>query len=347
MENQKLTLEQQIDYIWNNIKGFHLVHLIYTGHKLGIFDLFIDNKNEVGLTIKQISDLKKLDFDYIEKWCFCAIAWKILDDKEGDRLQLSEHMDAILGKPGDPRYLLPYITACIEHFGPDMKEHYKYIKSGGIFKFQEHGNEFSRSIGEITEGLQTLMVRRILPNLESVNKVLTRGGNLLDVGCGTAKLLIKAQNLFPKSKFYGLDIDKEGIAIANENITKCKLKDNISILNFDEDTLPEDSTMDVVTLVEVLHEIPRVDRLKVFKTIYKLMKKNGTLVILDETMPVRKDLRISEYSLAIQTQYNEMTWGNVVPNAEEQDKLLSNSGFVNINRSNIGGYFTLLVAHPN
>ena len=80
---------------------------------------------------------------------------------------------------------------------------------------------------------------------------------------------------------------KEGIAIANENITKCKLKDNISILNFDEDTLPEDSTMDVVTLVEVLHEIPRVDRLKVFKTIYKLMKKNGTLVILDETMPVR------------------------------------------------------------
>ena len=42
-----------------------------------------------------------------------------------------------------------------------------------------------------------------------------------------------------------------------------------------------------------------------------------------------------------------MTWGNVVPNAEEQDKLLSNSGFVNINRSNIGGYFTLLVAHPN
>ena len=52
MENQKLTLEKQIDYIWNNIRGFHLVHLIYTGHKLGIFDLFIDNKNEAGLTIK-------------------------------------------------------------------------------------------------------------------------------------------------------------------------------------------------------------------------------------------------------------------------------------------------------
>ena len=81
MENLKLTLEQQIDYIWNNIRGFHLVHLIYTGHKLGIFDLFIDAKNEAGLTIKQISDFKKLDFDYIEKWCFCAIAWKILDDK--------------------------------------------------------------------------------------------------------------------------------------------------------------------------------------------------------------------------------------------------------------------------
>ena len=44
MENKKLTLEEQIDYIWNNIRGFHLVHLIYTGHKLGIFDLFIDNK---------------------------------------------------------------------------------------------------------------------------------------------------------------------------------------------------------------------------------------------------------------------------------------------------------------
>ena len=76
--------------------------------------------------------------------------------------------------------------------------------------------------------------------------------------------------------------------------------------------------------------------------IYKLMKKNSTLVIIDETMPIRKDPRISEYSLAIQTQYNEMTWGNVVPNAEEQDKLLSNSGFVNINRSNIGGILPYL-----
>ena len=95
-------------------------------------------------------------------------------------------------------------------------------------------------------------------------------------------------------------------------------------------------------LLKVLHEIHRVDRLRVFKTIYKLMKKNSTLVIIDETMPIRKDPRISEYSLAIQTQYNEMTWGNVVPNAEEQDKLLSNSGFVNINRSNIGGILPYL-----
>ena len=69
-------------------------------------------------------------------------------------------------------------------------------------------------------------------------------------------------------------------------------------------------------------------------------------MILDETYPEDADLRNPDAALAVQTQFNEMTWGNVVPTAGQQEALLSDAGLEIIDRSTIGGIFTQLVAAP-
>ena len=95
-------------------------------------------------------------------------------------------------------------------------------------------------------------------------------------------------------------------------------------------------------MIEVFHEISENKRGSVLKNIFKLLKKNGYLIILDETMPERKNLKNPEANLAVLTQYNEMTWGNVVPKASEQEELLVEAGFSQPDRKLIGGLFTLL-----
>ena len=76
---EEKSLDYQIKYIWDNIKGFHIVHYIYTGHELGLFDLIAKNK-ENGISIKELSLSKSLNFSYLSKWCHSGLAWGILED---------------------------------------------------------------------------------------------------------------------------------------------------------------------------------------------------------------------------------------------------------------------------
>lgn len=336
------TLENQIKYMWKNIKGFHVIHYIYTGNELGLFSL-IAQKGDSGISIEELASVKSLHLPYIEKWCFSGIAWGILEDCNGN-IRLCDHMEYILTKPGDPRYLMPYVKACIDHFGPDMKDHSNYYLSGKKFIFQEHGKEFSDDIGTITEGLQTLMVNKIIPDIKYLDESLNKGINFLDFGCGTAKLLIKMSEKYPNSQYFGLDIDVSGMKIGNENINSLNKNTLIKLINSNTDKLPREESIDVVTMVEVLHEIDKTSRQNILESLSKLIKSDGYLIILDETMPDKYELKEEKYNLSILTQYNEMTWGNEVPTEKEQNELMVKSGFSIPERKIIGGLFTLLIS---
>ena len=337
-----ISLENQIQSIWNSIEGFHVIYFIYTGYELDLFNI-IKSFGDKGASPNLLSEKKLLHHPYIEKWCNSGIAWKILDILDNDNIILAPHMDAILTKKGDPRFLLPYIKSCVDHFGPDMKSHSDYYKSGKIYTFQEHSHNFSNDIGSITEGLQTLITNKIIPNNKEINDILMHGGSLLDFGCGTAKLLTKLSNRYPKALFYGLDIDKNGIKIANDKIKKENKLDFIKIYDGNSTLLPANDSINIITMVEVFHEISKNIRPIVLSQVHKYLKPNGILLILDETMPNKENLRHNNAQLAVLTQYNEMTWGNEVPTKLEQDNLLLNAGFLLPERKIIGGLFTLLI----
>ena len=52
--NDSKTLEDQIKYMWNNIKGFHVIHFIYTGYELDLFNA-IEKSGKYGLSAKELS----------------------------------------------------------------------------------------------------------------------------------------------------------------------------------------------------------------------------------------------------------------------------------------------------
>ena len=338
-----ITLEKQISSIWQSIKGFHIIHYINTGSELNLF-IAIKKVGDKGIHPKSLAKQLDLNYSYIDKWCNSGVAWNILDFLEDGNIVLAPHMDAILTKEGDPRYLLPYVNTCINHFSKDMKNHALYFNNGKTYKFQEHNKDFSDSIGATTEGLQTLMVSKIIPNLNDINNILNEGGTLLDFGCGTGKLLIKASDIYKNAKFYGLDIDKNGLVSANQLVKSLEKENIIKFYNGLENETPEENSVDVITMVEVLHEINKDIRKSVLNDLSKLLKPNGNIIILDETMPEKDNLRDEEGLLAILTQYNEMTWGNEVPTLNEQNKLLIDAGFETPIRKTIGGLFTLLIA---
>jgi SAM-dependent methyltransferase len=104
------------------------------------------------------------------------------------------------------------------------------------------------------------------------------------------------------------------------------------------------NSIDVVVMIEVLHEIAPDFRQGVINACYDALRPDGWLLIVDETYPsTLAESRMLEFVFPVQTGFEELTWGNVVPTREEQESLLRNAGFDgDIGRSIVGEGFTVL-----
>lgn len=338
------TAEQQTGQIWEYLKGFHAVHLIDVGVRLG---LFAKLKEKPDQTATELAAEEGLHEFYVAVWCRTGVAYGLLDGDDGppQRFRLASYMDQILADPGGPRHLAPYCTTATDFLAADFSRYPELFRNGGAFTFQEHGDAFTAAIGGITGGFHAVFAKRLLPSLPGLKEKLAQGCRILDMGCGAGNLLMRIAEAHPKAECVGVDVDAHGVAQAQKLLAQSPLADRVRIEHLAGEVISHRDAFDVAIMFEVLHEIPLAVRPQVLANCHRALKPGGTLVILDETLPTQlADLRRPEYLLSVQTQWNELIWGNVVPTAPEQEALLGGAGFGKIARQSVAGLFTLLTA---
>ncbi len=88
---------------------------------------------------------------------------------------------------------------------------------------REHARDFDRrSAGQRSR-------ERHMAVADKIRKYATEG-ELLDIGCGSARMLITLAYELPGMRFTGTDISQEMIEIARENILEAGLEDRISLV---------------------------------------------------------------------------------------------------------------------
>ncbi|MBM3558120.1 MAG: methyltransferase domain-containing protein, partial [Alphaproteobacteria bacterium] len=323
------TPDRQVALIWDHLRGFHAVHLMATGIESGLFEAMKKRQPVAAAALAQELGLHP---PYVETWIKTACAYGLVDlDGEG-RASLAPYMAEILTAPGHPLHLASYVGMATRHIGPELFRHQDFLKTGGTVPFQEHGVAFSELVADTTAGLQTVVARKLLPAAGLADK-LKEGCRILDVGCGTGGLMLKLAQAWPKVRCHGIDIDDHGLASARQRIAASGLADRVAVERVGADGPKESGAFDAATLFEVLHEIGVDYRPAVLAQVHRALKPGGVLFILDETYPSNTaDLRKPEYAFAVQTAYNELVWGNVVPTREEQEKLLAEAGFIDLRR---------------
>jgi SAM-dependent methyltransferase len=157
--------------------------------------------------------------------------------------------------------------------------------------------------------------------------------------------MMKVAQAWPNSRCHGVDIDPHGVAAAQANIAASDVADRVTVQAVGPDGIGREGEFDLAMMFEVLHEIDDGIRPDVIKDVAKSLKPGGVMFILDETYPSDLEgLRDPAYNFAVQTQFNELIWGNVVPTIEMQRDLFAGAGLKEIARDAIGGIFTMLVA---
>lgn len=120
-------------------------------------------------------------------------------------------------------------------------------------------------------------------------KVLERvhvqnGERLLDVGCGTASLLITVKARYPQAQMVGIDADEKILERARKHIHNKKVQ--VEVLRARAENLPfPPSSFDVVVSTLTFHHLPTEVKKQAMKEIHRMLTPGGRFLLADFGRP--------------------------------------------------------------
>jgi ubiquinone/menaquinone biosynthesis C-methylase UbiE len=338
------TPREQLSRLFERIRGFHATYLAAAGVKLGLFKKLVERP---GITAEALAAELGLSVRGVSVWCRTAYTLGFLEAEDDGRLRLAPGLEPVFADPSSVWYYGATLGLLVDFEADDLARIDEVIRSGNAVPFQARGRKFSEQVGAATAGLHTLVARKVLPSLPEVEERLKRGLRVLDVGCGCGGFLLALASAFPAGRYVGVDIDRKALGVARKAARAAGLSRRVRFLAAGQDGLGAKGRFDVITLVQVLHEIRAEWRPAILAECGRLIAPGGWLVIFDETYPSTwADLRRPENSRPVMTAFAELGMGNVIPTREEQEALLAAAGFAPRSRAIVGDGFTLLTAQP-
>lgn len=335
------TADDQVAKVFAWRRGFNAIHLIDLGIELGLFRALAEKP---GSTALELAERLALHAPYVKTWCITAYGFGLLEADTPDRFRLATYYDQILAAPSHPRYLGGYVRLATEFAAADFERCRDAFRTGATAPFQGRSHAFASVIGEAIGGLHVVTARKLLPELDHLKSKLETGAHVLEIGCGTARFLLQLVTAWPLCRATGVDIDPTGIAIARDAVQNAGCSDRIRIVQGDAASVVGSRSCDAVVMIEVLHEIAPRLRQSVINGCFDALKPGGWMLIVDETYPsTLEETRKPEFQFPLQTGFEELVWGNVIPTREEQEQLLRAAGFDGeIRRALIGEGFAVL-----
>ena len=138
---------------------------------------------------------------------------------------------------------------------------------------------------DVFDELAEMFVGWAVPGGPHTSDVLRHAGlaahtRMLDVGCGTGRLLAQAARREPSAVLVGVDNDRDSIAIARDRARTAPAPIELHLASADE--LPfADGSFDVVTAIFVLGDLAGAVRVSVLAEIRRVLEPTGRLLVLD------------------------------------------------------------------
>jgi Methylase involved in ubiquinone/menaquinone biosynthesis len=166
----------------------------------------------------------------------------------------------------------------------------------------EHMNEHHRGLAE--------WALSVLPDIQAKR--------ILDVGCGGGMLISLLSELFPDSRIVGIDISEDAVGFTKEMNHRLMKEGRLDVVLGSVSELPfKDSDFDLVTAFETYFFWP--DLCNDIKELYRVMKDNGTVLIVSETYPHPK---FNDRNVQLIKDYGMNILGN-----NELAELMEDAGF--------------------
>jgi ubiquinone/menaquinone biosynthesis C-methylase UbiE len=154
-----------------------------------------------------------------------------------------------------------------------------HFQSGG-WMTEESAKRYDTQVEVLFNGTANAIRRQALPQLQKAfagrdqRKLI-----LLDIGCGTGRLIHQVKQAWPRLPCIGLDLSEPYVCYARQHLRRWAA---INLLVGNAEAIPiPDASCDAVTSIFMFHELPPEVRRIVFGECARVLKPGGRFVLLD------------------------------------------------------------------
>lgn len=248
------------------------------GHRTGLFDTM--EKMDFA-TSTEIANKAGLNERYVREWLGAMVTSGVIDyaPKSKSYHLPTEHSAYLTRKAGsDNIAVFSQYTAVMGAVEDDIVNCFK--NGGGVAysKFHRFHEVMAEDSGQ---SVLSSLESHILPLVPDLVQKLKSGINMLDVGCGSGKIINKLAASFPNSQFTGMDLSNEAIETANSTAMASSLK-NVEFIIKDLSDFHQTSPVekyDFITTFDAIHDQGKPGN--VLKGIYRALKTDGIYLMQD------------------------------------------------------------------
>jgi 2-polyprenyl-3-methyl-5-hydroxy-6-metoxy-1,4-benzoquinol methylase len=248
------------------------------GHRTGLFDAM---RWLPPSTSAEIAHKAGLNERYVREWLgTMATAGVVEVDPTSTYYKLPAEHAAFLTRAA-PADNIAAITQWIAVFAGVEDEIVECFKQGGGVPYEKYPRFHAVMVEDSGQSVLSSLESHILPLVPGLTSRLAKGIRMLDVGCGSGRILNRLAELYPNSQFMGMDLSPEAIGNARGEAAQKGLRNTEFIIrdlsDFHETAEPE--AFDFITTFDAIHD--QAKPLNVLKGIHRALKADGLYLMQD------------------------------------------------------------------
>jgi SAM-dependent methyltransferase len=249
--------------------------LVVLGDGLGIYAALAD----IGpATSQKLAEKTNLNERQLREWLSAqAASGYVSYDEANESFFLTPEQTAVFADPDSPAAMVGgfYAVSALYHDEPLVAESFR---TGRGLAWQGHHNCLFRGTARFFRaGYQANLNENWIPALEGVQQKLAGGTRVADIGCGHGISTLTMAKAFPKSQFYGFDLDPASIEAANRHAQE----QQVTNVNFSIAAAKEfpGSDYGFVTVFDALHDMG--DPVGAAGHVKESLQPDGTFMVVE------------------------------------------------------------------
>lgn len=248
------------------------------GHRTGLFDAMRDHPPS---TSEEIAERAGLSERYVREWLGAMTTARVVEvDPATSRFRLPTEHAAFLTRAAAADNIAVF-SQYISLLGSVEDDIVECFQKGGGVPYDRFPRFHAVMAEDSGQSVLSSLVPHVLPLVSDLKEKLTGGVRVLDIGCGSGRIMTRLAELFPNSRFTGIDLSREAILKARSEAAAKGLGnlefECADLSDFERSAEPD--AFDFVTTFDAIHD--QAKPLSVLKGIHRTLAPGGVYLMQD------------------------------------------------------------------